>query len=381
MTSIPLVPERRWPIVVLGTLAFMAAILTVWRFATGLASISNINDAYPWGWWTGFFMTLIAFGSTGFTIGLLADVFGVHKFHAFVRPGVLMGLMFYLSYAVILVIELGRPWMGWIVFPPFTWQPHSALFEIALCASAYTLVLFAEFGKPVAIRYEWVRLGRIIGLIYLPVVVLGCALSHLHQSTLGTLFNIIPLKIDPRWWSDLLPIMFLLTAYAAGLSLIVMEHVLATHFMRRQTRVDLIAGLSKILAVILLVYLVVRIGDSLRRGLVPSMIDFGPLSVSLWVELIGGIVVPMVMFLLPEVRKSKWAMFCAASLVAGGVMLYRMNISVFAMEVKHWQTYVPAFGEIMTSFGTVAGFLILYILAVRHLPIHDEPPLEPEGGS
>ena len=116
--------------------------------------------------------------------------------------------------------------------------------------------------------------------------------------------------------------------------------------------------------------------DALRRGLVPSMSEFGPLNFSLWAEIVGGAVVPMVMLMLPEVRKSKWAMLIAASLVAAGVLLNRMNVAVFAMEVKHWQTYVPAFGEIMTSFGTVAGFVLLYMLAVRHLPIHDEPPLE-----
>ena len=220
----------------------------------------------------------------------------------------------------------------------------------------------------------------LIAIIYLPVVVLGCTLSHIHQSTLGTLFNIIPLKIDPRWWSVLMPIMFLMTAYAAGFSFLIIEHVLATHFMRRQTRVDLLAGLSKILAGILLLYLVFRVGDALRRGLVPSMLEFGPLSVSLWIEIVGCAVIPMVMLLLPEVRRSKWAMLTAASLVAGGVLLNRLNVAVFAMEVKHWQTYTPAFGEIMTSVGTVAGFVLIYIWLVRRLPIHEEPPLEAEQG-
>ena len=49
-----------------------------------------------------------------------------------------------------------------------------------------------------------------LGWFYLPAVVLGVTLSHFHQSSLGTLMTIVPLKVDPLWWSEMLPVTFLI---------------------------------------------------------------------------------------------------------------------------------------------------------------------------
>jgi Ni/Fe-hydrogenase subunit HybB-like protein len=377
MSTVETNQSHRIAIGILWTLSILGIAFALWRFAFGLRSIANINDAYPWGWWTGFFMTLISFGGVGFTMALLADIFGLRRFEPFVKPAVLVGLLFYSAYTVILVIELGRPWMFWMVF--LTWQPTSPLFEIAWCAALYTTCLIIELGKVVAARFKWNEVLRIIKIIYIPVVVLGVTLSHLHQSTLGTLLNILPLKIDPRWWSTLLPATFLATAYMAGLAIITIEQVLATHFLRLQTRIEALGDLAKIQAGIIGLYLILRFSDVLSRGIVPSMFTFSSLTVSLWLELIVGAIIPFVMLLMPEVRRNKWALLTAASLVAGGVLLNRMNIAVFAMEVKHWQTYTPAFGEIITSIGAVAGSILIYIQAIRLLPIHTEPPIEEAG--
>ena len=203
----------------LVVIALVGAIFAVARFAFGIGAIANINNAYPWGWWVGFgVLSFIAFGGCGFTLALIVDIFGMHRYAPFLRPAITMGLLLYLGYAVILMIELGRPWMGWIIF--FSWQPTSALFEVAWCATLYTPVLMIEFGKMAASHYRWQRSARLLGLIYLPAVVIGVSLSHLHQSSLGTLLTIVPLKVDSRWWSELLPATFLVSSYMAGLSLV-----------------------------------------------------------------------------------------------------------------------------------------------------------------
>src|SRR5262245_28155102 len=84
-------------------LAIMAcgAIFALVRFVGGIGSIANINNAYPWGWWVGYgIMTMIAMRAVGFTITALVEILGVHRYHPFLRPAVLM-------------VELGRPWKVW----------------------------------------------------------------------------------------------------------------------------------------------------------------------------------------------------------------------------------------------------------------------------
>ena len=50
------------------------------------------------------------------------------------------------------------------------------------------------------------------------------------------------------------------------------------------------------------------------------------------------------------------------------------------MRVKHWESYFPAFGEFATTFGVLAGLVLVYIFLVRTLPIHREDPLPQSAG-
>ena len=42
-----------WDFVLLAIIA-VGGVLTLIRYATGIASVANINNAYPWGWWVGY---------------------------------------------------------------------------------------------------------------------------------------------------------------------------------------------------------------------------------------------------------------------------------------------------------------------------------------
>ena len=285
-----------------------------------------------------------------------------------------MGLLLYLGYVVILLIELGRPWMGWIIF--FSWRPTSALFEVAWCATLYTIVLMIEFGGVAARHYRWRRAMRLIGAIYLPTVVLGIALSHLHQSSLCTLLTIVPLKVDPRWWSELLPVTFLVSSYMAGIALVTIEHVLATRALRLTPRVDLLGGLARFQVGLIVVFLTLRISALIHTGGADAALGFDRLSLLFWSELVIGFVVPLALFAIPDVRSNKWALFGASCLLSVGILLTRLNTTVFGMRVKHWESYFPSVGEFVTTLGVLAGMVLVYGVSLRHLPIHREEPLD-----
>jgi Ni/Fe-hydrogenase subunit HybB-like protein len=118
-----------WDLTLLAVMA-IGVVLAVVRYAGGIASVANINNAYPWGWWVGYgVMTMIAVGGVGFTITLLVEVFGVHRFHPLLRPAVLMALLCYSGAIITLMVELGRPWMVWMIL--VSWAPTAALYEVA----------------------------------------------------------------------------------------------------------------------------------------------------------------------------------------------------------------------------------------------------------
>ena len=359
---------------VLWLLVLAAVVLTIIRFATGLATIANINQAYPWGWWVGFDMlTRIALGAVGFTMAAAGEIFDIKGFRYVTRAAVLVGLLWYLTYAAVLFVELGRPWMIWWVF--LSWSPTSAMYEVALCAVAYMTVLILEFSPVVLARLGWRAPVRAIHAVYLLIVVTGVALSSLHQSSLGTLLLLVPTKVHPLWHSELLPLFFLFSAVVVGPAVMIGEHTLATHFLRRQPRIDVLRSLGRGLTVLVVVYLALKLGDVVYRGVAGAALNFGFEARFFWLEIVIGLVVPLAILLTPDIHQRKWALFSAAVCVVVGVALNRLNVAVLAMKVESWESYRPAVGEVLISVGAVAGMLLAYKYLVQWLPIHTEPPL------
>src|SRR5688572_32554326 len=143
-------------------------------------------------------MTMIAIGGVGLTMTALVEIFGVHRYHSFLRPAVLMAFLCYASAITMLMVELGRPWKVWMVL--VSWAPTSALFEVGWCAFLYLTVLALEFSQVPLEQLGWHRAFRIVSAIYIPIMLLGVTLSHLHQSSLGTLMTLIPHKVHLLWW-------------------------------------------------------------------------------------------------------------------------------------------------------------------------------------
>jgi len=349
------------------------AIIAFVRFATGIGTIANINNAYPWGWWVGYgIMTMIAIGGVGFTITALVEIFGVHRYHSFVRPAVLMGFLCYSSAITMLMVELGRPWMVWMVL--VSWAPTSALYEVGWCAFLYLTVLALEFVQVPVEQVGWLRALRVLRMIYIPIMLLGVTLSHLHQSSLGTLMALIPHKINLLWWSDLLPLLFLFSAMMAGPAMAILEHLAAARWLGFAPRMDLLAGLARIEAWLVGLFLAFQMGDLFYRGAADATLTASWFAVSFWVEIGFGLMLPFVLLLLPEVRESRKGLATACSLIIAGVLLHRLNVAVIGLRVRHWETYTPSIGEVAITLGITAAAIFVFGWLARILPIHEELP-------
>jgi len=349
----------------------MGVILAVVRYGAGIASVANINNAYPWGWWVGYgIMTMIALGGVGFTITGLVEVLGVRRYHSLLRPAVLMGLLCYAGAIIMLMVELGRPWMVWMIL--VSWAPTAALYEVGWCAFLYLNVLVFEFAMVPLEQLGWGRLVGIMRVIYMPLMLLGVTLSHLHQSSLGTLMTLIPHKINVLWWSDLLPLLFLFSAIMAGPAMAILEYLAAARWLGFEPRMDMIASLARIEAWLVGLFVVFQIGDLVYRGAVDAMLGATWFALSFWIEIGLGLLVPLVLLMMPEVRRSRGGLAVACSLIVAGVLLHRLNVAVVGLRVRHWETYFPSLGEIGITLGITAGAMFVFGMLARILPIHEE---------
>jgi Ni/Fe-hydrogenase subunit HybB-like protein len=359
-----------WDWALLAVMA-MGVILAVVRYGAGIASVANINNAYPWGWWVGYgIMTMIALGGVGFTITGLVEVLGVRRYHSLLRPAVLMGLLCYAGAIIMLMVELGRPWMVWMIL--VSWAPTAALYEVGWCAFLYLNVLVFEFAMVPLEQIGWGRLVGIMRVIYMPLMLLGVTLSHLHQSSLGTLMTLIPHKINVLWWSDLLPLLFLFSAIMAGPAMAILEYLAAARWLGFEPRMDMIASLARIEAWLVGLFVVFQIGDLVYRGAVDAMLGGTWFALSFWIEIGLGLLVPLVLLMMPEVRRSRSGLAVACSLIVAGVLLHRLNVAVVGLRVRHWETYVPSLGEVGITLGITAGAMFVFGILARILPIHEE---------
>jgi Ni/Fe-hydrogenase subunit HybB-like protein len=222
--------------------------------------------------------------------------------------------------------------------------------------------------------------NHIIGKTIAIFTILGVVLSCAHQSSLGTLLTIAPSKVHPLWFTPLLPVLFLLSAIAVGYPMVIFESVWAHRSFKIKSNMDVLAHLGSIPRFTIGLYLIVKIADMIHRGTYRYLFEFSKQSNMFLIELIIGIIIPLVMFWIPKVRKSEGLLFTAATLyVVFGVLLNRVNVFIISYQPPFAEySYVPHILEILVTVGFISMIILLYRIFVTIFPIietHDETPV------
>ena len=352
----------------LTLLLVTAAVIVTIRFGFGLGSVTNLSDETPWGIWVGFdILAGIGLAAGGFIMAAAVYVFGLDRYRPLLRMSILTALLGYLLFIVGLILEIGRPWNIWrcIVNHNF----HSPLFEIAWCVMLYTTVLLLEFSQVVMERFGWHRLQGLLHKVLAPLVILGVLLSTLHQSTLGTLFTIVPHKLHPLWYSPILPVHFFISCLAAGLVMICFEGFLSWRFLGHRPRMDLLPNLARVMALILVVYFVFRVEDLALRGALPLAFTLGMPALLFWLENLLFVIVPVMIVFRTARRMTTRALFAASFCAVLGFIMNRFNVAVTGMQLIHPTGYFPTWQELVISMSLIALGFIVAGIAVTYLPV------------
>jgi Ni/Fe-hydrogenase subunit HybB-like protein len=357
----------------------LAAAAALARFLLGLGGTTNLSDAVPWGLWIGFdVMGGVALAAGGFIITATVYIFKLERYHTIVRSAVLTAFLGYVAVAVGLLFDLGLPWNIWhmIVF----WNPHSPLFEVGWCVMLYLTVLSLEFF-PVPAE-EWSALARIRRFLIqwrLPLVIAGIGLSILHQSSLGSLFLIMPYRLHPLWYSPILPVSFLISAIGLGLMTVIFESHFTAYLYRRKPETELLAGLGGAARWVLILYLLVRLGDLALRGQLGALFGRGWPAPMFWLELALMAVVPAALLFVPAVRRSQTGQWAAAAMGILGVVLNRIDVGGLAHVERGEGFYLPAWTEFAISAGIVSAAALAFLFIVEHFKVWETRPADPEA--
>jgi len=381
-------------IILLSGLA--AGILVFWK---GLV-ITNLSDLVPWGLWITIDLSSIALGAGAFSLCAGVYLFGLKRYQPIARTATFVGLIGYTMATLALILDIGKPERFWhsMVY----WNTHSLLWEVTMCVILYLTVLVME-SMPIIANLEWLRkrfpkLASMMERVhhYAPfLAILGLGLSSLHQSSLGATYGVI--KARPFWFKPEMSVLFMFSAIVGGISMTLFATMLSARLTKKAKINDgLIERVAQFVGYLLIGYFYFRAWDALSttytydpgrsEGL--EFMTKGPIAFNFWiVEMLLGMIVPMILLLYKPTRMNRFWRMAALFLVAAGVVAFRWDTNItgqlvlmpyIAGQAITYTSYRPSLVEILSGAAIIAYGLTAFSLGVKYLRVVDHSLVEEE---
>lgn len=346
-------------------LSLFGLVLIFYRLYVGLGGATNLNDRWPWGLWIGVDLSAIALAGTGFSVAVLANILNIKKYKTVARHSLLISFFAYIFVLAVLIIEIGRWDNFWRPF--VSWGYHSPMFEVFMCIAGYTIMQFIEFAEIVTekIGRKW---HRVISFVMPVVIILAALLPFGHQASLGALYLIVPYKLDPLWFSMLLPWFFLISSFFVGPAVISLETLRVTKKYNLNFDDSVIKSLLKVSGYIMVGYLILKIYDLAGRGMLGRVFS-GTMEANMFLlELLVGVIVPIVICFTPWLNRRRGQIaFCLCAIA--GVVLSRVNVVFTGMYRALGPGYVPSWMEWVITLCLFALILTVYLFVIENFNV------------
>lgn len=360
---------------VLWFLTGIATTVVIYRLIRGLGAATNLTDKNPWGLWIGFdVLSGVALAAGGFIICAVVYIFHAEKYHPLVRSAVLTAFLGYIAVAVGLFFDLGLPWRIW--HPAVYWQHHSALFEVAWCVMLYLTVLLLEFSPVILEKIPFKPFQTLLKFLKrftIVFVILGIMLSVLHQSSLGTLFMLMPVRLHPLWYSSIQPVLFFVSAVSLGLAMVTTESLGSSWLYKKHSERNILQDLAVAIPYVLFLYFVLRIGDLAYHHHLGLIFDGSWDSRLFIAEILVSTIIPGLLLATPRIRKNKYGLPFSALMVVLGFILHRIDTGIISSFQTTGSIYVPTFAEIATTVGIVSASGLAFLFFIEHFSVYPEP--------
>ena len=376
--SVPVLTPAFWLMAALATLGLC---LCVFREFAGLRAVTALNDGYSWGLFKNFNVTtLTALGSGGYALALLTYVCNQGKYHPLMRTALLTSILSYTVGMIALAVDIGRPWNLFFMADPWAWNPHSILWEVAFCMTAYVMIALdfenlapllerlEDESMPKLIRDVAGYAKRFVKTAYPFGVALALALPTMHQSSLGSLMLLGGTRVHPLWQTSLLPLLYVVMAFTLGIAFVELVLMASCAVWRRPIDRYMLASLTDIVSWAAIAWLVVRFSDIVYRGQLSAAFAFDFYGVWFLIES-ALIAIPAVMLRSKPLRHDPPRAFVMLAVLTLGGMLYRYTPTTIAFRPGFGYHYFPSVPELLISMGFIALAMTGYLFTVKRFAI------------
>lgn len=352
------------------------------RLTNGLAPTS-LGSYVPWGLWVGFYDYLVWLEVGSLLVFTTLVYLVSFKRLAQLKPLVLFtGFVVLMMALLVVLLDLGQATRFWhvLLYPTFssmiTWMVWLHILYMGVLVIELALVL--DF-----IKVKENRKGQMLRLLAYLSLPMGLGLIIVS----GSVFGVVAAR--PLWSTSSLPLMFLVSALAAGSGLILLLAVLFWPDKKSADYVEVVTRLSRITAWFLLagIFSASVIGFTTLYGGNPSrtaamqLILTGPFWWSFWIiHVLLGVFIPILLLFI-QGHQPKWA-GVAAFLSVITFVAVTLNVVIPVLATPELEGLAAAFVHSKLSFDYVPNLMewqtilfifgfgsVLYGLGLRWLPI------------
>ncbi len=347
----------------------------------GLGRATNLNDTFPWGIGSGLNVFCgLALATGGYCVAAAVYIFGWRNDKAVRRVALLIGFGGYMTALLGVIATLGRPAQIRPLLAGF-WNSRSVLAGTLAFLLLFVLIFALEFAPEIFSHFRrvapsWLPSAEI------PLLLLAAVISILHEAVLARLIVVSQGRFSPLWASPSLLPMLLISSVCACLAVIIFASRHAAKRLGRALSPSQVAAVGKALAILLFLYLVLRLQDFLGRGMLTALLEFHSENYLLGLEL-SLFLAPLL--LLADTRRTGlstparaktarsgdpgWAAYLSAILVIGGFVTNRLNTAITSLEAASHASYFPKWPEVLIAYGIAAWGVGTFAVALNRLPV------------
>ncbi|MEJ5240297.1 MAG: NrfD/PsrC family molybdoenzyme membrane anchor subunit [Anaerolineales bacterium] len=397
-----------WAVVAFLTLIVLVFLVGAWGWmiAEGLG-LAGVNRPSFWGIFLVNTVFWIGISHAGTFISAILRVLKAEFRRPFTRAAELMTAFGLVQAGLSIFMHMGRVWLSyWLIPYPNQRQLwpnfHSPLSWDFLAISTYLLSSLMYLYLPLIPDLAMAR-DRSNGWrkVLYRILALGFRgtegeWTHLRTAMNIFAFAIIPVMFSvhtivswdfamatrPGWSSTIFGPYFIIGALHSGIAAV----VVVLFFVRRMKHMDYFIraehfdGLGKLMLIVSMAwayfffndYIVQWYGGDKWTRLLLEYHEAGPLGWMWMLMLICNVAVPWLLLWNRRVRRTPWLMMIIGILINVGMWLERYVIVPISLTINRmpftWRQYVPGI-EIPLGIGTLAFFILLYMLASRLIPL------------
>jgi molybdopterin-containing oxidoreductase family membrane subunit len=316
----------------------------------------------------------------GIAAGAVTIVFPAYIYHhKALHKVTVLGEMLAISAVIMCILfvlsHMGRPDRLWHMVPFIGIYnlPYSMLAWDTLVLIVYMLLNFIGGFYFLYQKYTGQPLNN---KFYLPLIYVSIVWALSIHTVTAFLISTLPAR--PMWHHDMMPIRFIITAFAAGPSLIILIFLIIRNRTKLWIENEAIDMLSHIITYCLGISLflgfsevVIELYHETEHSLGLTYLMFGAHGINdlvpwYWGSLLASIAAFLIL-LVPRLRKNYYILPFACLLAFGGIWVEKgMGLLIpgyLPTPIGEFGRYIPSTLEILVTLGNWAvGFLILTIL-------------------